>query len=209
MPKEANNVRYILEQCGYQAVQPVDADEWKSLEEVSDHYGTTDDTRIRKPGAGEEYATLTDIESGERLAKVRENRPEATCSETTLSEGTTEGTINDLDRSEVNRLRSGIGLPNVQTAAYLLAMVAKEKLNSPNHEALVTSANLAVLVAWDDGLRLTDLDMLNFNLQQQEGESRLEIERHEQSVSVQVKPRSFSLEEPWNGMYSVATVAGE
>lgn len=108
----------------------------------------------------------------------------------------------------MDRLISGAALPNARTAAYFLAMACKEKLESPDHDLLVTTANLAVLKAWDEGLSLTDLDKLTFDVEQREGESRLAIEGQGRSISVQLKPRTLSIEVPWDGMYSAATVAG-
>jgi hypothetical protein len=208
MAGQHSSVRFVLKRLGYKEIRPVETDEWRCLDEVGDRYGTTNETQIQKPRAGQEFASLTDLESGECIAKARKKRPEGACSKTISSDGTTMDTAHDSDCHELNRLKSHTALPNAHTAAYLLAMAGKEKLKNPDHEALVTSANLAVLKAWDIGLRLTDLDKLTFDGCQREGESRLEIKGQERSISIQVKPRSFSLEEPWDGMYSAATVAG-
>ena len=71
----------------------------------------------------------------------------------------------------MDRLNSGAALPNTRTAAYLLAMACKEKLEGPDHDLLVTTANLAVLEVW-----LADLDKITFDVEQWEGETRLSIE---------------------------------
>lgn len=210
MVEKNKNIRFILDRLGYQEIRPHDADRWKSLDEVGDRYGTTDDTNIEKTSAGKEYFALTNIESGRRVALARKKRPNEGAAELNHSESTDsdECSPDRLDQLEFDRLESVTALPNTHTAAYLLAMACKEKLKNPDYEALVTSANLAVLKAWDEGLRLTDLDKLIFRLEEQKGGPRLEIEGQDRSISVQVKPRSFSLEEPWDGTYSAATVGG-
>lgn len=207
MVEKNKNVRFILDRLGYQEIRPHDANQWKSLDEVGDRYGTTDDTNIEKPSAGEEYASLTNVKSGRRVALVRKKRPNESSTEPSPSESTDSNKCAS-DQLEPDRLESSTALPNTYTASYLLAMACKEKLESPDHEALVTSANLAVLKAWDEGLRLTDLDQLIFRLEEQKGEPRMEIEGRDRFISVQVKPRSFSLEEPRDGTYSAATVGG-
>ena len=78
MTKKANSVRLALERLGYQAIRPSGANEWKSLDEIGDRYGTTNHTLIQKPDAWEKFGDLTDIESEKKkIAEVQKDHPES------------------------------------------------------------------------------------------------------------------------------------
>jgi hypothetical protein len=113
----------------------------------------------------------------------------------------------DVSREELDQLKARSALPNTQMAAYLCGMLAREQVDTPSHEALMTSANLAVLQAWDRGLDLSDLDALRFGVRKGErGLPYLEIGGSDTSVSIPIKDRSFTLEEPWGGFYRLSKV---
>ncbi len=115
--------------------------------------------------------------------------------------------ITDVSDDELSRLKSRSDHPNVRTAAYICGMVLHDQLDDPEHDALVTSANLAALLAWDRGVDLSDLDRVQFNVFRSEsGPPHLETERGGDSVSIPVTDRPFSLEEPWGGFYRISKV---
>lgn len=108
---------------------------------------------------------------------------------------------------ELQRIESASTLPNVHTAAYFAGMACKETIGSPDHTALVTTANAVALQAWNDGLDLSDLDKVSFQAVKKEFAYWLEIEGKEGSVSLPIISRPTPLCEPWDGTYSIATVA--
>ena len=71
MVDENRNVICILDRLGYCEIYPRDANHWKPLEADDNNFGTTNQTRIKRPGAGDKYTELVDIASGERVAIVR------------------------------------------------------------------------------------------------------------------------------------------
>lgn len=113
----------------------------------------------------------------------------------------------DVSADDLDRLRGRSDHPNARTAAYICGKVLRDQVDDLSHNALVTSANLASLLAWDRGVDLSDLDLVQFNVfRSGSGPPYLEIERGADSVSVPVTDRSFSLEEPWGGFYRISKV---
>jgi uracil-DNA glycosylase len=112
-----------------------------------------------------------------------------------------------MSDKDLSRLKSRSDHPNVQIAAYICGRVLQDQVDDLSHSVLVTSANLAALLAWDRGVDLSDLDSVRFNVfRPGAGPPHLEIERGGDSVSVPVIDRSFSLEEPWGGFYRISKV---
>lgn len=201
MEKAPNSVRRILENLGYRAVRFVEAESWKSLDEINGKLGTTDDTQVTKAGVRGQYAILREAETGKYLATAREKSPVPT--------GTgSDGTEDPPDDLKLEVLKSQMRLPNTQAAAYLLAKAHMEGRDDIDHKTLVTTANLTVLKAWAEGLGLSDLDSVAFRTVENAEELALQIEGQNSSVSVPLVGRSFSLKEPWDGKYSISSVSG-
>ncbi|MFB6248367.1 MAG: hypothetical protein ABEL97_07345 [Salinibacter sp.] len=113
----------------------------------------------------------------------------------------------DVSREKLDRLKARTALPNTQVAAYLCGMLAREQVDPPSHEALVTSANLVSLKAWDRGLDLSDLDQIRFGVSEGGSERpRLVIQKSGSSAAVPLVGRPFALEEPWGGRYRLSKV---
>lgn len=113
----------------------------------------------------------------------------------------------DVSADELRRLKRRSGHPNARTAAYICGMVLQDQLDDLDHGTLVTSANMAALLAWDRGVDLSNLDPVRFNvLRPSGGPPHLEIERGADSASVPVVERRFSLDEPWEGFYRISKV---
>lgn len=75
MENSYNSVNHILDTLDYQEIRPAGAESWKPLDEVNGHFGTTDDTQVISPGAGEKYARLEDAETGKCVALARKKSP--------------------------------------------------------------------------------------------------------------------------------------
>lgn len=203
MKKAPNSVRRLLEDRGYRAVRFGETERWTPLNEVNGRLGTTEDTQVTKTGTRKQRAILTESETGKHLGTARKEAPDPA--------GRADGDSSEEGRTgghKLKELKSQIQLPNVHTAAYLLAKTHMEGRDDADHEALVTTVNLTVLRAWAEGLRLTDLDAVSFRTIDKGGDLALEIEGENSSVSVPLESRSCSLKKPWDGRYSVAAISG-
>ena len=119
-------------------------------------------------------------------------------------------TVGNPNPDDLDRLQAEAELPNAQTAAYLAGTLIREQTSDTDFQALVTTANLAVLRAWDEGVDLTDLDSLGFEIHQgEEAPASLEIVGETASVSVPIESRSYELRKPWSGFYQFSKVVEE
>lgn len=98
--------------------------------------------------------------------------------------------------------------PTSARAAYLAGLAVREGRESPGHEALVTSANLAALEAGRQDVGLKDLDEVHFSALQGDENAVIEIAGPGGSVAVPVEKREEALKEPWNGAYAFSKAIG-
>lgn len=119
-------------------------------------------------------------------------------------------TIENASSDDLDRLNAKAALPNAQTASYLAGTLIREQTSDTDFQALVTTANLAVLLAWNEGVDLTDLDSVGFEVRQGEDTpASLEIVGKAASVSVPIESRSYELRNPWSGFYQFSKVLEE
>lgn len=68
-----NDVKEVLEHMGFNELRDAETGEWKPLDAVNGHYGTTDDTQLILPATEENVCRLKDPETGEELATARQS----------------------------------------------------------------------------------------------------------------------------------------
>ena len=70
------SIRRVLTRLGYGEVRRVGTSAWRATTDLSGRYGTTDDTRVKMPGAGEEHARLICTETSETVGHARRSDPD-------------------------------------------------------------------------------------------------------------------------------------
>lgn len=172
-------VKTILEDRGYDEYRPRAAFGWRPLAEMNGRYGTTDETKIEETGGEGERARLIDRGTGDVVAEAR-SRP------ADVDLGAVKEEIEDTQ----DRLQSYADRPNVNVATYLVILYGRDKptieLEDIGLQRLVHSAGWAVLRAFDEGLDLSNLDDVKFQIQKKDGGHLVRIEVDGEHVTVPV-----------------------
>lgn len=106
---------------------------------------------------------------------------------------------------KLKALKLKTGHPNVRVAAFLLVKTYQSQCSEceVSNRSLTTTANLAVLHAWNKGLCLTDLDRVKFSVEVHDDIPVLVLSKNEKQIMVPVVSRRFKLEKPYGGKWAI------